>query len=338
MIDEREYARASARAIGTEHTDTAMGQTAFLPELERSVRRLEEPCGIPSAPALLQLSRFSARNVKVVLSGQGADEPHGGYGRHQAAAALGPAARLGPLARPLRAAALRLAPGNERARRAARLLEPADSAQRLVRLVEITAEDERAGLVGSAGADAAAERTALARDVLGDVGDRGLVEQALYLDTRMFLPDGLLICADKMSMAASLEQRVPFLDLELMRFVERVPARERVRPRAGKRLHRAAMARLLPREIVDRPKHGFSTPYDDVAARVARRGGPAALRRRRRDLTELVDGATVASLVAAHRSGRADHKRILFCLLELSEWHRAFIEGAVPTAAAAASQ
>ncbi len=337
VIDEREYARASARAIGTEHTDTAMGQTAFLPELERSVRRLEEPCGIPSAPALLQLSRFSARNVKVVLSGQGADEPHGGYGRHQAAAALGPAARLGPLARPLRAAALRLAPGNERARRAARLLEPADSAQRLVRLVEITAEDERAGLVGSAGADAAAERTALARDVLGDVGDRGLVEQALYLDTRMFLPDGLLICADKMSMAASLEQRVPFLDLELMRFVERVPARERVRPRAGKRLHRAAMARLLPREIVDRPKHGFSTPYDtwlreSLGQEVQRRYDTPT------DLTELVDGATVASLVAAHRSGRADHKRILFCLLELSEWHRAFIEGAVPTAAAAASQ
>ena len=86
--------------------------------------------------------------------------------------------------------------------------------------------------------------------------------QALYLDTRMFLPDGLLICADKMSMSASLEQRVPFLDLELMRFVERIPVRERVRVRQGKRAHRAAMARLVPRRIVDRPKHGFSTPYD----------------------------------------------------------------------------
>ncbi len=205
-----------------------------------------------------------------------------------------------------------------------------------MRLVEITADDERAALVGSPGAEAADERAALASDVLTDVGDRGLVEQALYLDTRMFLGDGLLICADKMSMAASLEQRVPFLDLELMRFVERVPARERVRPRQGKRLHRNAMARLLPRAIVDRPKHGFSTPYDswlreslgeEVRSRYAARS----------ELSDLVDGAAVDRLVKAHRSGRADHKRILFCLLELSEWHRAFIQGAVPTAAAAAA-
>ena len=112
------------------------------------------------------------------------------------------------------------------------------------------------------------------------MGDRGLVEQALYLDTRLFLPDGLLICADKMSMSASLEQRVPFLDVELMRFVERIPARERVRPREGKRLHRRAMARLVPREITERPKHGFTSPYEDWLRRVARRGGRAPLRER----------------------------------------------------------
>mgnify|MGYP003291264845 CR=1 FL=1 len=74
---------------------------------------------------------------------------------------------------------------------------------------------------------------------------------------------GILLCNDKMSMGASLELRVPFLDLELMRFVERIPARVRVRPRAGKRLHRRAMELLLPAGLADRPKHGFSTPYDD---------------------------------------------------------------------------
>ena len=123
------------------------------------MRRLEEPCGIPSAPALLQLSRFAARNVKVVLSGQGADEPHGGYGRHQAAAALGPAARLGPLARPLQSRGPAAGAG-QRARpaRAPGCSGPMSAAQRLVRLVEITDEDVRAGLVGSAGDEAAAER------------------------------------------------------------------------------------------------------------------------------------------------------------------------------------
>ena len=327
VLDEREYAAETARVIGAQHHDTAMEEADFLAELARCVRHLEEPCGIPSAPALMQLSRFTAESVKVVLSGQGADEPHGGYGRHQAAAALGAAGRLGPLARPLRAATGLLA-GNERARRAGRLLGDLSAAERLVRLVEITDEDLRTGLVGGTGEGAAAERLALAEDVLGDVAGRGLVEQALYLDTRLFLPDGLLICADKMSMSASLEQRVPFLDIELMRFVERIPARMRVRPRAGKRLHRRAMARLLPREIVRRPKHGFSTPYDSwlrtsLGEEVERRYEPGS------DLGEVIDPRVVGGLVRDHRSGRADHKKILYCLLELSEWHRTFIEGAI---------
>lgn len=325
VLDERAYAAESARAIGSSHQDTAMERDDFTDELARAVRHLEEPCGLPSAPALMQLSRFAARSVKVALSGQGADEPHGGYGRHQAALALGGARHLGPLAAPLRAAA-GLLPGNERARRAARLLGDMPDAERLVRLVEITGEDLRGALVGGPGEQAAAERTALAADVLADVGERPLIEQALYLDTHLFLPDGLLICADKMSMSASLEQRVPFLDVELMRFVESIPARERVGPRAGKRLHRRAMARLVPREIVDRPKHGFSTPYDrwlreSLGAEVERRYAPGA------PAAELIDSGTVAGLVAAHRAGKADHKRILYCLLELSQWHRTFIEG-----------
>ena len=73
------------------------------------------------------------------------------------------------------------------------------------------------------GAEAEQERIAAARAICADVAGRGLLEQALYVDTHMFLPDGILLCNDKMSMAAGLELRVPFLDLELMRFVERIP-------------------------------------------------------------------------------------------------------------------
>lgn len=333
VLDEREHARESAYAIGTDHQDTAMEQTDFLDELGRCVRRLEEPCGIPSAPALLQLARFAGESKKVVLSGQGADEPHGGYGHHQAAALLGAAARLGPLGRPL-AAAARPAARNERARRASRLLGPMSDAERLVRLVEITGEGLRSQLVSSRGEQAAAERTELAAGVLTDVGDRGLLEQALYLDTRFVLPDRLMICGDKMTMSASLEQRVPFLDIELMRFVERIPVRRRVRLRHPKRLHRKAVERLLPPQLTHRPRHGFSTPYDDwlresLGEEVERRFARGS------ELGEVVDPGTVHALVAAHRRGRADHKSVLFCLLELSEWHRTFVEGAVPLAAGA---
>ena len=328
VLDEREYAAASARAIGTQHSDTAMEQAGFLPELERCVRHLEEPCGIPSAPALMQLARFTGASVKVVLSGQGADEPHGGYGHHQAALALGAAAHLGPLARPLRAAA-GVFERNERVRRTARLLGDMPDAERLVRLAEITDERLRSDLVASPGAEAAAERRELAEAVLGDVAGRSLAEQALYLDTHLFLPDRLLLCADKMSMSASLEQRVPFLDAELMRFVERIPVRERLRPRKGKRIHRRALARLVPPDVAHRRKHGFASPYeswlrDSLGEEVQRRYSAGSA------LGDIVGPGTVARLVDAHRSRRADHKAILYCLLELSQWHRAFIEEAEP--------
>ena len=328
VLDEREAAAESARVIGTEHHDTAMEQTDFLSELGRCIPRLEEPCGIPSAPALLQLSRFAARDVKVVLAGQGADEPHGGYGRHRAAALLRHLQHVpGFLAGPA-AAAARAIPRAASARRTAHLLGRMDDAERIVRLVEITDHAQRTALTGRRGDDAEQERLALARDVLGDVEGRDLLERALYLDTRLVLPDAILLCNDKMSMAAGLELRVPFLDRELMGFVERIPGRMRVR----KALHRDALRRLLPEEIVTRPKHGFSTPYDrwlreSLGAEVERRYASDP------ELGALVAPDTARQLVAEHRRGRADHKSILYCLLELSEWHRAFVQAAAPVPA-----
>jgi asparagine synthase (glutamine-hydrolysing) len=331
VLDERKLAAETARVVGTDHRDTVMRETDFLTELARCVPRLEEPCGIPSAPALLQLSRFAANDVKVVLAGQGADEPHGGYGRHQAAALLGPLKLVPPAAAASAAALARALPRAASARRVAHLIGGRGDAERLLRLVEITDAHTRTALLG-AGAEAEQERLTAARAILADVPGRGLLDQALYLDTHMFLPDGILLCNDKMSMAAGLELRVPFLDLELMRFVERIPASKRVRPRQPKRLHRRAIAELLPPEVANRRKHGFATPYDDwlrasLGREVERRYAPGS------PLAELIDPGAAAGLVDEHRRGRADHKAILFCLLELSEWHAAFVEAREPVPA-----
>lgn len=331
VVDERRLAAETASIIGTDHHDTVMHETDFLSELARCMPRLEEPCGIPSAPALLQLSRFAAEDVKVVLAGQGADEPHGGYGRHQAAALLRPL-RLVPTAAARPAASLaRALPRAAAARRISHVLGGRGDAQRLLRLVEISDARVRTALLGQ-GVEAEHERLAAARELLAGVEGRGLLEQALYVDTHMFMPDGILLCNDKMSMAAGLELRVPFLDRELMRFVERIPATRRVRPGRPKRLHKLAMERLLPARVVSRKKHGFATPYDDwlrasLGEEVERRyerGG---------ELAELIDPAAAASLVDEHRRGRADHKAMLYCLLELSEWHRAFVERREPAVA-----
>jgi asparagine synthase (glutamine-hydrolysing) len=324
VVDERAVAARTAAELGTDHHDTAMEQGDFLAALERCVRSLEEPCAIPSAPALEQLSGFAAGSVKVVLSGQGADEPHGGYGRHRAAAALGALARVPAVAGRLAGAVPRF----ERAGQLSRLLGPMPTGERLLALAEVTSPEERASLNGGvSAAEAAAERLSLVDGVRADVGDRPLLDQALYVDTHLFLPDRLLICADKMSMAHALEHRVPFLDVELMRWVDRVPGRERAGVRSGKRLHRAAVAGLVPREALERPKHGFASPYEDwmhssLAAEVRRRYAE------RGPLSELVAPSAVGRLVDQHLARRADHKRLLYALLELAVWHGAFVEGA----------
>ncbi len=331
VVDERALAAETARIVGTDHHDTVMRETDFLTELARCIPRLEEPCGIPSAPALLQLSRFAAQDVKVVLAGQGADEPHGGYGRHQAAALLRPLQLVPTVAARPAASIARAIPRAAAARRLAHVLGGRGDAQRLLRLVEISDAPVRTSLLGP-GAEAEQERLAAARELVAEVEGRGLLEQALYVDTHMFLPDGILLCNDKMSMAAGLELRVPFLDLELMRFVERIPASRRVRPGRPKRLHKRAMEKLLPAHVVRRKKHGFATPYDDwlrasLGEEVARRYAPGS------ELAQLIDPAAAARLVDEHRRGCADHKAMLYCLLELSEWHRVFVEAREPVTA-----
>jgi asparagine synthase (glutamine-hydrolysing) len=324
VLDERAAARRTAELLGAVHRDTAMVEADFPAELSRAVRRLEEPCGVPSAVALLELSRFARRHVKVVLAGQGADEPLGGYPRHRAAAALVAAQRVPRPVASLAAAAIERLPRNERAKRATRLLG-AEPGEGLMRAFEITDPSLRTTLQRTAVAEAELERRGLVDGVLADVPEANGLERALYLDTHLFLPDGLLIYGDKMTMAYGLEQRVPFLDVELMRFVQRIPATLRVRRLSSKWLYRRALRGLLPDEVLARPKHPFATPYDDwlrssLGLVVESRYGAGSA------LTDAIAPEVVARLVTEHRSGRHDHKRILYCLLELAAWHECFVE------------
>ena len=167
----------------------------------------------------------------------------------------------------------------------------------------------------------------LAAEILADIAGReDPLEQLLYLDTHLFLPDSLLLYGDKMSMASSLEQRVPFLDLELMRFVQRIPARLRVRHLRRKWLYRRAMRGFVPDAVMRPAQAPVHHPLRRVAAHLAlRRAGvgagvePGAARARG-------PGSRRGGWSAEHRAGRADNKRILYCLLELAVWHATFIE------------
>lgn len=324
-LDERSAAQATATALGADHNATAMEMSDFLEALAGSVRSVEEPCGTASAPAAMELSRYTAQFVKVVLSGQGADEPWGGYQRHQASALLGLMGRVPKVAhRPLGALA-ELLPRNERAKRAARLLGRGSGLDALLSVFEITSAEIRDDLLGAGRESGHPERHGRAARLAAEVGDRSILDVALHLDTHLFLPDQLLIWGDKTSMASSLEQRVPFLDQELLEFVERIPARVRMRRAKRKWLYRRAMEQLVPPAVLARKKHPFATPYDDWLRTSL---GDELRERFRPDgpLADTIDARAVDRLVAEHQAGRFDHKRILYCLLELSQWHREFVE------------
>jgi len=333
-LDETAAAAETAGALGADLNLTGLDVTSFAADLTGCMSSLEEPCGAPAAPAVRRLSELASRSVKVVLSGQGADEALGGYRRMQAVAVLGHLRWLPPFrGRPLRA--LGGVPSwQEPVSRAAAVLEAPRGLDRLLCVFEIAPSGLREALTGSGVEEAAAERRELARQVLRDVPEHSLLDAALYLDTHVFLPDSLLVYGDKMSMAHGLEHRVPFLDLEFMRFVERLPAKVKMRFGRRKWLYRRSVRGLVPAEVLRRPKHAFTTPYEgwlrsslgvEVKSRYTHDSG----------LSEHIAPAVVHRLVEEHRRGVANHKRLLYCLLELALWHSACLEQTVPAQAAA---
>jgi asparagine synthase (glutamine-hydrolysing) len=151
----------------------------------------------------------------------------------------------------------------------------------------------------------------------------------LYVDARLSLPDDLLLVGDKMSMAESVEMRVPFLDRELVEFIESLPTGYKLRGGRRKAVFKQAMHGVLPRRIIHRKERGFATPigrwlkddFHDAAKRLLL-DSPTIGR-------DLFEHDYVQRLIDEHRRGVDDHARKLFSLISLELWSRRFLDGAV---------
>ncbi len=265
-FDELAAARRAARALGVPFTEVAIAEHEYLAEWARQVARLGEPIANSSTLMVGILCRTVGRSRKVVLTGQGADEPLGGYPRH-AAERMHPIARLAaPLLDHLPERLL----SSDRVARLRRTSRMSDEARRFAETLAVFGLDEAVTMT----------RHQLDPSILADpvrrwlpAGENGdAVNRLLVVDARLSLADDLLIVGDHMSMASSVELRVPFLDLEFLSLVERMPSRYKI-SRFGERkwLYRRAVQDLLPSEL--RPaltgwrgrlgrKLGFSTPLD----------------------------------------------------------------------------
>jgi asparagine synthase (glutamine-hydrolysing) len=333
--DELVAARRSAAILRTEHHEVVLSAQDCLDSFAAVVWHLDEPIATPSAIPMYWLSRLAAQHVKVVLTGQGTDEPWAGYRRYRGEK-LGPWYRCipEPLRNALIAPLVARLPRAERIKRAVYALGVNDPAQRFARVYSVfTSSMKRAlyrdHLAAVTGGTHAVEAV---RYWQMPVAHLDPLTQQLFIETRFSLPDNLLLYADKMAMAFSLEARVPWLDGQLMRFVENLPASFRLKRWWGhKYLYRKAIRRWLPEEILDRPKIGFATPMDQwfqqsMAGELRERIASTASACARYFNVSYID-----ALIRQHVERREDHTRPLFSLLMFEGWHRQFIDTRPPS-------
>jgi asparagine synthase (glutamine-hydrolysing) len=336
--NELRYARMVAQAYGTEHREVIVSPEEFFAQLPRLIWHEDEPLAHPSSVALYFVSRLASQHVKVVLTGEGSDETLAGYNRYRVTAfnvRAGAAYEkyVPQVVRQGMSRAITSLPRHWRARQiAARTFLTRGSGLDELYLDNFAVFSRKA------------QSDLLAPQVLEQLGElrpyeayhaaldrvrgRPLLSRMLYADVSTYLHE-LLMKQDQMSMAASIESRVPFLDHPFAEWVARLPQRMKLRGPTTKWILREAMRERLPREILSRRKMGFPVPVG------------AWLRGRWRSLLDeyalspraaergLFDARAVEALAHEHLAG-VNHSERLWALLTFELWARIYLDGETP--------
>lgn len=333
--DELVAARRSAELIGTEHHEVVISADDYAEFLPRSLWYLEEPIATTSTLAFYSVCRLASQHVKVVLTGQGADEPFAGYGRHFGEYYGGWYRQLpSALRKYILAPLINQLPRNEQLKRAVHSLDITDPLARMTQIYTIFDFDLKKRLYRNGLSDIVRGNVSKSISLWqNDVQDLDGLSQMLYVDTRFSLPDNLLMYGDKMAMAASIEARVPFLDLELMALVESIPPGLKIRGRTQKYLLKRSAAAWVPSEIIQRRKIGFETPVDQWFSGELRNYIGDQLLATDSACRQYFEPKTIESIISDHESRRHDYRRHLFSLLTFELWHKCFIKGYIPSGA-----
>jgi asparagine synthase (glutamine-hydrolysing) len=332
--NELYYARIVAKTFATDHHEVLVTPEQFFGALPKLVWHEDEPIAHPSSVALNFVSRLAAERVKVVLTGEGSDETLAGYGRYTKTIMnmrLGGAyhAATSSAFRSLVRSGIEALPVSRTRQRALRtfLARPATLEALYLDNFAVFSREQQRGLLSSALRHRIAtdDPYATATQLMAGSDAKTLLDRLLYIDTKTYLHE-LLMKQDQMSMAASIESRVPFLDHPLVEFTARLPERLKLRGRTTKYILREAMRDILPPEILTRGKMGFPVPVG-AWFRGRYRGiidelvlSPRAMER------GLFDADAIRTLVARHAAGE-DHAERLWSLVNLEIWHRVVVEG-----------
>jgi asparagine synthase (glutamine-hydrolysing) len=321
-------AREMAARFGADFAARIITEREYAEFMDRYLWHLEEPIGNESAAAYHFVARMARESgVKVLLNGQGPDEAHAGYGRHLGATYAPWVALPGGLTGRLVSPVLDRLPVGEPGRRFAHSLRGGDLAERFCLTYAITSPAGLRRLIRPdvlAAMDAGVPARYVA-DQLALAPEGTPLERMTSIDARTSLPDNLLLCEDKMAMAAGVEARVPFLDTALMDIAERIPGRFKVRGRQGKWLHKQVCSRWVPGEVARRKKIGFDNAMDRWLRGALGETLRSALARPDSFARTYLNPEEVGRTLREHTSGFRDHQRLLFLILSLEHWHEVFL-------------
>ena len=326
-INELAAARATAERLGTEHEEIEIGAQDYMDFLEESHWYLEEPC-TPSALLTYFVCKQAGRSVKVVLTGQGADELFGGYERYRGEGYSQLYQQLPRVfTQKLVPACLGILPGKLRWKRGAYALAESDPLRRFNRIYEVFSFQERRCLFHPEIATRLPDEERVFNPIRTwsqGLENLGSLDQLLYIDLRCNLADNLLLFGDKMSMAASVEARVPLLDLDLAAFAESIPACERMKGNKSKYLFKQALKGLLPREVLNRRKLGFQVPEAKWFQGQMFSYTNEMLLGADGRLSAFLDREVIRQMLHVHQSGRQNLWRQIFSLLSMEILFRSF--------------
>jgi asparagine synthase (glutamine-hydrolysing) len=331
FADERPYARLAAETFGSEHYEMTITADDFRNFLPRYVWHMEEPVCEPPAVALYYVTKLASDHVKVLLSGEGGDEAFAGYQNYRNILWV---ERLRKAGQPWRALAAGAFSGLGKMGGARWKKYPA--------MLRLPLHDYYYGRTALPSSFFNANRRALCtpsfastvtpnetqsrmQELFAQVADQPVLNQMLYVDSKTWLPDDLLVKADKISMANSLEVRVPLLDHKLLEFAASLPVSYKVRGFTTKHILKEAFRGEIPQRILDRKKTGFPVPVESWITHELKGYIDEVLLDRTALERGYFEKSFVRTLLADERKREA-HTAEIFSLLALELWHRQFLD------------
>ena len=324
--DELGDAAETAHLLQSKHASITITRSIFEEALPKIVAALEEPIAASSIVPMYFVCQRARQDVKVALVGQGPDELFGGYRRHLGVRYGAMWAGLPAWMRAPISSTVAALPRNETLKRGVNSLAIPDRMRRYQNVLSLLPEGQveglfQDGLLAPNSGDTILNCWQELADLMGSTDELGGFQ---FLEVRSTLPDELLMYADKLSMAHGLELRVPFVDKEIVEYVERLPANFKVRNGSRKWLHRQVCRTFLPESILKRPKRGFAVNVVDDWFKGAIDNKMAdTLRDSGSKIYQYLRPTAVSELFEQHSSGRHDNHKVLFSLVLFEEWLRA---------------